>query len=43
MVGERKAHDFARECVDDDGEINEVLGEPNIGDVGDPELVEAGG
>ena len=43
MVGERPAHHFARERVDDDGEIDEVLGEPDIGDVGDPELVEAGG
>ena len=42
MVGERKADHFARERVDDDREIDEVLGEPDIGDVGDPDLVEAG-
>ncbi len=42
MVGERPAHHFARERVDDDGQIDEVLGEPDISDVGDPDLVEAG-
>ena len=42
MVGEGKAHDFSRERVDDDGEIDEVLGQPDVGDVGDPELIEAG-
>ena len=43
MAGERPAHHFARERVDHDGQIDEVLGEPDIGDVGDPELIEASG
>src|SRR5208283_1209720 len=43
VVGERRADNLARERVDDDGEIDEVLGEPNVGDVGDSELIEAGG
>jgi hypothetical protein len=42
MVGERSAHHLARERVDDDGQIDEGLGEPDISDVGDPDLVEAG-
>jgi len=42
MVGERPADRFAREGVEDDRQIDEVLRQPDIGDVGDPYLVEAG-
>jgi hypothetical protein len=42
MVFEREAHDLARESVDDDREIDKVFGEPDVGDVGDPHLIEAG-
>ena len=36
MVVERPARHLAREGVDDDGEIDEGLRQPNVGDVGDP-------
>jgi len=42
MVFERPSDHFAREGVDDDGEIDEVFGEPDVGDVGGPDLVESG-
>ena len=41
MAVERPANDLARERVDDHGQIDEVFGKPNVGDVGDPQLVEA--
>src|SRR5271155_3762252 len=41
MIGERPADHFAREGVEDDRQIDEVLGQPDIGDVGDPDLIEA--
>jgi len=43
MIVERPTDDLARESVDDDGEIDEPFAEPDESDVGDPELVEAGG
>ena len=43
MVGERPADDLARKGVEDDGEIDEGLRQTNVGDVGDPDLIEAGG
>jgi len=43
MIGERPVHDPAREHIEHDREIGEVFGEPNVGDVGDPELVEPAG
>ena len=43
MIVERPAHHLAREGVDHDGEIDEALGEPDVGDVGDPDLVDCGG
>jgi hypothetical protein len=41
MVVERPSHHSAREGVDDDGEIDESLRQPDIGDVGDLQLIEA--
>ena len=41
-VIEREADGLAREGVDHDGEIDEAFCEPDIGDIGDPELVGAG-
>ena len=42
MIGDRPADHLAREGVDHHREIDEGLGEPDIGDVGDPDLIEAG-
>lgn len=41
MIVERPADDFSRERVEHYGEIDEGLAEPDIGDVGDPYLIEA--
>ena len=43
MIGERPTDHLAREGVEDDRQIDEVLGQTHVGDVGDPDLVEAGG
>ena len=43
MVGERPAHDPAREGVEDHGEIDELPGQTHVSDVGRPDLIEAGG
>ena len=43
VIGERPTDDLAREGVDDDGEIDEVLGKPDVSNVGDPDLIEACG
>src|SRR5271165_4560931 len=40
MVGERPADHLARKGVENDGQIHELPGEPDIGDVGDPDLIE---
>src|SRR5208337_385002 len=40
MVGERPADHLARKSVENDGEINKLLRQPDIGDVGDPNLIE---
>src|SRR5271165_2326367 len=40
MVGERPADHLARKSVENDGEINKLLRQPDIGNVGDPNLIE---
>lgn len=43
MVGERPADHPARKGVENDGQIDELPGQPDISNVGDPDLIEAGG
>jgi len=43
MIVERPADDLARERVEHDRQIDESLAEPDIGDVGDPYLIEPSG
>src|SRR5271165_2987539 len=38
--GERPADHPARKGVENDGQIDELPGQPDIGDVGDPDLIE---
>jgi hypothetical protein len=42
MVGERPADHLARKSVENDGQIDELPGQPDISDVGDPDLIEPG-
>lgn len=43
MIVERPSDHFARERVDDHGQINESVRQADVSDVGDPNLVEAAG
>ena len=43
MILQCPADDQAREGIQHDGEIDEGLLQPDVGDVGDPNLVDAGG
>ena len=43
MIGERPAHDLARIGVHDDGDVDERLAQSDIGNVGDPYLIDARG
>ena len=40
MVGERPADHLARKGVENDGQIDELPGQPDISNVGDPDLIE---
>ncbi len=42
MVGERPADHPARKSVENDGQIDEQPGQPDISNVGDPDLIEPG-
>ena len=42
MIGERPTHDFAGEGVHHHRQINEVLRQSDVGDVGDPDMIGRG-
>jgi hypothetical protein len=42
MIGQRPADHSAAEGIEHDGQVDELLAQPNIGDVGHPKLVDAG-
>src|SRR5271169_2790173 len=42
MIGERKAHEFPGEGVHDYREIDELLGQTDVGDVRDPDMIRCG-